>query len=361
MKALDLLHRWTGGLIGLLLAVLGLTGTLLLHKEAWLRWTLPHAADAQRQDSATLAEAAERLFGGSEAPDQILFATQGFGLHRLSYGGDHGGYADQTGAIVTRWSSIWERPEIWLFDIHHHLLTGETGETISGILGLIGLAFVVTGTILWWRTRKTFAFRLLPRRMSRPAIVRHHRDLGVVVAPLLFLSMLTGTMMVLRPVSNLLLSPWSTPAEMAAATAPPKAKIGLPGPIDWRRIIGTVRSIHPDAEIRVISLPREPGGMIALRARQSEEWLPNGRTLFWFDPADGRLIDHRDALAFPKGARLFNLLYPIHAAKVGGLAYRLVMTLSGLGLTLLGSLAVFSFWSNRRFARRAPDRTAVRA
>ena len=30
MKLLDTLHRWTGGLIGLVLALLGLSGTILL-------------------------------------------------------------------------------------------------------------------------------------------------------------------------------------------------------------------------------------------------------------------------------------------------------------------------------------------
>ena len=41
-----LIHRWTGAFIGLLLAVLGLSGTLLLYKDAWLRTTVPHAAEA---------------------------------------------------------------------------------------------------------------------------------------------------------------------------------------------------------------------------------------------------------------------------------------------------------------------------
>ena len=43
------------------------------------------------------------------------------------------------------------------------------------------------------------------------------------------------------------------------------------------------------------------------------------------------------------------------AAKVGGLAYRLLMTLSGLVLATLGGLAVWSFWfGKRRPARAAP-------
>jgi uncharacterized iron-regulated membrane protein len=139
---------------------------------------------------------------------------------------------------------------------------------------------------------------------------------------------------------------------MRGALAPPDVKGGAPGRIDWRKIIDTVRARYPDAEIRRISAPTKLGDLISVRARQQAEWLPNGRTLFWFDPADGRLVDQRDALAMPLGTRIFNLAYPVHAAKVGGLAYRLVMTASGLGLTLLGSLAVVTFWSSRRPRRR---------
>ncbi|MFX6803769.1 PepSY-associated TM helix domain-containing protein, partial [Acinetobacter baumannii] len=86
-----------------------------------------------------------------------------------------------------------ERPELFLFDLHHHLLAGETGEIVAASAGLCGLFFVISGAILWWRTRRTFEFRLIPRRLSRPAILRHHRDLGIVFAPLLALVMFTGT------------------------------------------------------------------------------------------------------------------------------------------------------------------------
>src|SRR3546814_18731558 len=35
MKLLDTLHRWTGGLIGLLLALMGPSGTILLYEHRW--------------------------------------------------------------------------------------------------------------------------------------------------------------------------------------------------------------------------------------------------------------------------------------------------------------------------------------
>ena len=46
MQLLDTLHRWTGGLIGLVLGLLGLTGAILVHKDAWIG--LPHSGDPLR-------------------------------------------------------------------------------------------------------------------------------------------------------------------------------------------------------------------------------------------------------------------------------------------------------------------------
>lgn len=348
MRIVDLVHRWTGGFIGVVLAVLGLSGALLVHKDAYLRATLPHAADAYRGDVALNAEVMARLLdAGADRPTSIVLATDGMGVHRLAYGENGGAYADQSGSIITRWTSTGERPEIWLFDLHHHLLAGETGETIAGIIGLIGLGFVITGAILWWRTRRTFRFRLWPKRMSRPAILRHHRDLGIIVAPLLFLSMLTGSIMLFRPVAALLLSPFSSSAELRAAATPPKTKGGalmIEG-AEWAALLANAKTRYPAAQLRVIGLPSKEGDLITLRLRQPDEWLPNGRTTFWFDPADGRLVEARDALKLPLGARVFNLTYPLHAAKVGGLGYKVVMTVSGLALALLGSFTIFTFWS----------------
>lgn len=366
MSILRLAHRWAGGLVGLFLAILGLSGAMLVHKDDWLRATTPHAIDAQRQETAAVAVAVEKIFADADRPRSIILASERLGLHRLSYADkERGAYADQDGEIVVRWSSKWERLEIWLFDLHHYLLVGDTGKFVAGVLGLAGLGFVITGVILWWPARRLFAFSLWPSKMSRTAVVRQHRDLGVVVSPLLLISLVTGVAMTLPKVEDLMLAPFSSPAEMAAAQKPPKAKGGpLASDIDWLEILGATRAKYPDAEIRTIGLPAKPGALISVRLRQQVEWLPNGRTMFWFDPATGRQIADRDAQTLPMGVRVANLEYPVHAAKVGGLPYRLVMTVSGLALTLLGSLAVYTFWANpktqkRKRGTREPQATAA--
>jgi len=348
MKTLRLLHRWTGGLIGLLLALLGLTGALLVHEDAFLRATVPHAADAQRQDAATLAAMTTKVFAAQDRPRSIVLATERMGLHKLSYKVEQqAAYADQDGNIVQAWTSNWARPEVWIFDFHHHLFNGDTGEIVAGIAGLAGLGFVVTGLILWWPTRRMFHLRLWPRMMKRAAIVHHHRDLGVLIAPLLILSLTTGATMNLKWFSNALRAPFSSAAVMEKASAPLKIKGGkLAKDLDWGKVIGQAQARFPGAEVRTIGLPQKKGGLISIRLRQQKEWLPNGRSMTWFDPATGAMVASRDGLALPLGARIANADFPLHAAKVGGLAYRLVMTVSGLTLGFLGTLAVVTFWGN---------------
>jgi uncharacterized iron-regulated membrane protein len=355
LKTLDTLHRWTGGLIGLVLALLGLSGTILVHRDAWIM--LPHAGDARIADPNALAAATARMMAdAAHRPQSILYASDGFGLDRLTYAQSAGAYADQAGNLVARWDSLWSRPELWIFDFHHHLFAGDTGDWVIGFAAACGLFFVISGSILWWRQRKTFEARLWPKRWSRPAIVRHHRDLGIMVAPLLLLSLYTGLVFVFRPASALALGPGAPAAVERAGKAPPPLKVDLSDHLDWAGIVRAAHARFPEAELRLVSLPRKNSGLIAVRMRQPEEWLPNGRTMLWFAADDGRLIAAKDSRAMDGRVKAYNLFYPLHAAKVGGLAFRLLMSLSGLALTMLGSLAVWSFWfagPKKKLKRRA--------
>lgn len=348
MKLLDSLHRWTGAILGLVLLVLGLSGALLVHRDAFVAATIPHARDGQIQGTAVLAAVTDRLMAAPAArPESITFASERIGVHRLAFADGSGAYVDQAGSVVRRWQSQWERPELWLFDLHHHLFAGDAGETVIGIAGLAGIFFVVSGTILWWRTRKTFAFRLWPARLSRPAIVRQHRDLGILVAPLLALSFVTGTLLVFRPLTAVLFGPNAPQVIDAAMRGPAPRPAPLGENLDWRGMIVAARALYPDAEIRSISLPRRNNGLITLRMRKPAEWLPNGRTTLWYAAASGRIVAHRDDAKLASVVKAYNSLYPLHAAKVGGLPYRLVITVSGLALAMLGSFAVWSFWFRR--------------
>jgi uncharacterized iron-regulated membrane protein len=355
MQLLALLHRWAGGIVGLLLAVIGLSGTVLVWEESWI--DLPGAGDPLRGDAAALGNTVAAALAVDPALSRITFADERLGLHQAIYADGGGAYLTQAGAVVDRWDSLWGRPELWLFDLHHYLFLGDSGKYVTGALGLLLLAFAVTGLILWWRTRKTFKFRLWPARMTRSAVVRQHRDLGAVASPLLVLSALTGVLMIFPGMSQALTAPWA--ATERAAAEPPSAS-GSPGPTtDWRRLMTNAQAAFPDAQPRRLMLPRDPGEPVTLRLKQAFEWTPNGRTYVYLDPASARVLGTDDPASGDTASMITEKYYPIHAGKIGGLFWRLVLTFTGLTLVLLGTLATWSFWfaGNRRLV--APVIAAV--
>ncbi|WP_448664070.1 PepSY-associated TM helix domain-containing protein [Sphingomonas sp. CJ20] len=352
MRLLSLLHRWVGALMGALLALLGLTGALLVWRDQWT--IVPHAGDAVRHDPQALAQVADRLAQAPGGVDRITFAGDGLGVHQAVFADGGGAYLSQAGETVARWSAAWQRPELWLFDLHHRLLLGDAGEIANGVAGLIGLFFVVSGVVLWWRMRARFRPRLWPAKMTPGAIVHHHRDIGVLTAPLLFLSMLTGVMMVLPAVGALLLAPLGHEQKPRVPTAPSAHR--LPAQPGFATLFAAAQARFPDAEPRRLQWPRKPGAPVVLRLRQPFEWTPNGRTFLYFDPATMAVLGAADPRAGNAHMWLREKLYPLHAAKVGGIAWKLAITASGIALALLGSLAVYGFWRTRWNARGAARR-----
>jgi uncharacterized iron-regulated membrane protein len=344
MKMLSILHRWSGGLIGFLLVILGLSGTVLLWEGEWI--SLPGSKDPVIEQIGTMGRIASRE--AADGATRITFASDEIGLHHVAKEGGAGSYVAQDGSSVAQWSSQWERPELWLFDLHHHLFAGHNGELVAGWAGVLGLFFVITGVILWWRSRRNFEFRLWPRRFKPGPIVRQHRDLGILVSPLLLVSFITGTGMIFDDAYKAMMAPLGRGIE---AGKPPEAApdSGVP---QISRMLASAKQRFPDAALRRLTTPSKPGEPWAIRMRQPFEWTPNGRTTLYFN-GDGSLLRVDDPALAGKAASVMETFYPVHTAKVGGLFWKLLMTASGLGLTMLGSFAVWSFWIRRQKGRPA--------
>jgi uncharacterized iron-regulated membrane protein len=121
-------------------------------------------------------------------------------------------------------------------------------------------------------------------------------------------------------------------------------------------MLAQAKERFPDAELRRLTLPSKPGQPWSVRMRQPFEWTPNGRTHLLFD-GHGKLLRIDDPAGASRAESINETLYPVHTAKVGGLGWKLLMTLSGLGLTLLGSLTTWSFWVRK--AKRKPNRRSA--
>lgn len=325
------LHAWTGLALCLLLVPLALSGASLVFKPQWLRATVPGADQAVQ---VTPAEAARTMAAAQAAfPDMtsVIFAGPAIGVHEVLRE-DGGAYlATGSGAPVQDWAKN-GRVVDWLFDLHHHLLSGDTGTKVAGTVGLLAAAMILTGLVIWIPAWRSFAWRVRPGRKGRAGWLGAHRDLGLISAPVALLIVITGSAVALDDLAA---------SVMGFQRIKPPAAAGV-GEVDWTKAFATAQARFPGSEIRIAALPR-PGKPASIRVRQPEEWHANGRTTVWIDPATNEIMAVDDALAQARPARIYNAFWPLHASKVGGLAWKLATFLTGLALAALSLYGAESY------------------
>ena len=69
MKFLSFLHRWSGGFIGLLLAILGLSGSILLWESQWV--SVPGAHDPAIERIEAIGAIARARSGRGRDPNHL--------------------------------------------------------------------------------------------------------------------------------------------------------------------------------------------------------------------------------------------------------------------------------------------------
>jgi uncharacterized iron-regulated membrane protein len=342
MRVLRLTHAWAGTFLSLLLAVLGLSGALLVFKNDYVRASVPTASTTIGLDATSFAKAVAKIEADHTSQDirYITLASQQLGVHHVGFKDETAAFADANGDLVMEWGKN-GRIEEWLLDLHHHLLGGDTGEVVAGVAGLLATIMTVTGIVIWWPTLRMFSLRLVPTSLKRADLIATHRNLGVVMAlPIIFLA-LTGSSIVFADQSRSLL------AQVLPSSEIPKPPKASPGSLDWKVALTKAEAAFPGATLRLVIWPKMSTDPMTIRLRQPAEWHPNGRTLVWIDPSNGQILGTVDALKLKPAQSVFNALYPLHAAKLGtGISARfvdIISALTGLALGALGIIGGLSF------------------
>jgi uncharacterized iron-regulated membrane protein len=234
--------------------------------------------------------------------------------------------------VIDEWGPH-DRVMGFLFDLHAHLMAGETGERVGGYVALLGVFLSVTGLVLWWPTRRLFRLRdLLPRGLSRRALLVWHRNVGISTSPILLIVLLTGSGLVFYSTAGAILNGLFGDAPVVAAT--PSADAGPPVRLADAAMLARVEEEFPEARLVFYYPPRDGIGYSQFRLKQPCELHPNGRSYLYLD-VDGRVLRKTDACASPPGEKALQAMYPLHAGKTQSGVYRFLTFLGGLGLTML--------------------------
>jgi uncharacterized iron-regulated membrane protein len=364
------IHLYGGLLLGGLLIVISVTGSLLVFKDPidrWLRPDLRTAAPTGEHASLDRMLEAVRDTAPDATPWIVEMPADETGTVTVWLGADAPRvYVDPYRDTVLGTRGATEGVMNTLSALHIDLLAGTVGHVIVGVIGLLLVLLTATGLVLWWprRLRALGAALRVGWRHGAPRFNYDlHRAGGFYTTVFLLLTALTGSAFVFYPTTQSLVgtltgsAPWPPPAPTVEV---PADSSRAPGAIAYEAALQATRNRLPDADVSFVYVPQSPTEPVTVRLRTPAEWHPNGRSFAYADPSDGTLLRVDDARRAPLGARLLHTFYPLHVGAVGGRLGAWLYGILGLAPAVLSVTGTIIWYRRRRRrVRERPDSDAV--
>ena len=350
LQVLRKLHRWLGGILAVFILLIIISGGMLVIKEPvqalfWPSFSKPISAE-QKQNYAEILTQIEQRFENPTV-SFIRFPRAGKNVFQLWLSDGSEAYVDPENAELLKQWFWYQSPSSLLYQLHAHLLMGETGELIVGILGFVVIFFICSGIILWWPKRRGLRRQDLKLNFRRP--LASHQAYGVVGFLPILLFVISGCIMVFyKPTAQLItkLVDQAPPLQISTVIKHQQKPIK-----HWPAILETIEQTLPSGELQSWSPANKNNAAYIFRKKMPEEWHPYGRTFIAYDPYLGKVVETVDARQQKIGMRFMEKVYPLHASKVGGLAFQSLALITAMILLQVSTLGLTSFY-RRNFSRK---------
>lgn len=358
------LHKYTGLTLGLLLALIGLTGSLLVFDHALDEKLAPHTT--KFNPSATPASLTEVLAAAHAAvpgstPQRIMIPRGDGSPYVVRFPGPEGApgpievSVSPTDAEVLAVRGWGEYTMSWIYRLHYTLLAGNTGKTLVGFMGLLLLLFCITGLVLWWprnarRGRWKRAFSIHRNGNRFRFYFDLHKVIGIYFLPLLLVIAFSGVTLVF-PLQVEAVVGTLLPIEPRPALPRSHADSGTP--LDPDTIADIGRHDFPGGELKRIYLPRDAGDSYGLSFRAAgEPWSNYGASFVRLDQYSGEVLMRQNVTETALGNQVLRWQFPLHNGDALGLFGRWLVLLAGLTPGLLFVTGVYLWWKKRRISAR---------
>lgn len=239
--------------------------------------------------------------------------------------------------------------------LHSDMFLGRIGDYLVGGVAILSLVSILTGLYLWWPRVGTFRKALLFRRQSgwRALNYETHRLGGFYAAVVLFILALTGTYLALpeqyRTAVGLISS--LTPEPQRVASAPPQPSAEQ---LPFDAIERVVEDNVPGATITGLQMPRSAEGVYIVYYRGSDEPFSRyGRSTLWIDQYSGHVLVSRDYDQVSAADRFVSSQVLLHNGQLLGWPGQWLIFVTGLAIPGMYGTGVYLWWTRRRRARRS--------
>jgi uncharacterized iron-regulated membrane protein len=351
-------HRWLGLTIGIIIVVLGVSGSILVF---------------EREIDNTLNPALLRVepSGTFQSFDAIVAAAvdshPGWSARYLQRRGDDA----RASVMVMLHDSAKTEKQVFVNPytlavlgvrsglsamalvrhIHGELLMGEpVGSTFVGVFSFLCVAFFVVGVVLWWPAKGGVrrALTLSGTTNPKPMMRELHNVFGAWLAMFFILASITVPPLVWMGSGEAPPPPSAGPPR-GERPPPEVAPAAPPQPLTWDQAAAFAAPEAPGQYVGLILRQEGPRGIYMVRfwppgetkvAKQSNVILPL---------TGGRIIRvQRPAPFTPASIYKTDFAANIHSGAILGIPGRLVMFLAGLGLPVLFVTGIVMWWMGRR-------------
>lgn len=348
-------HRWVGLVAALFLALLGISGAIIVFEDPLNDWLNSRIAIvAPRGTELPVAELVRRIEAarpgyrvtgadfGQDARHTDAVSLEADGHPELDL------FVDPYDARVLG-STADERN--WLTPIHQfhtHLLAGSFGRAVVGWAG-VGLVFLaVVGLVLWWPS-KTFWIRRGGGVTGWRWMFDLHNALGGLSWLFLLVFGITG--MTIHWSSEAMT--WASRLTSAAVPADfPRAApqcAGQPGPsLSLDRISDAAAAAVPGARITTVMLPDSVTRPARVIMKFPEDHTPAGRTNVFVASCNASVIEARNVRAASVAYKAVAMwTREIHTGDVGGWPTRILACLASLTAAAMAVTGPWLWWRRR--------------
>lgn len=362
-------HLYLGLLIGALLVVFGLTGSILVFWQEiddWFNPALltveipPPGQDTYRPLGELLAVALQEAPPGSRV-------TQLYGAptHErvMAVYVEHPSkawariFVDPYRAKVTGLRSYganeWVPSSFMdvIFALHYTLFMGETGVKLAGIAALLLILSLLTGILVWWPRAGQWRQAFVIRRPTNQTRLNFdlHKTISLYTCMVLGAVLLSGVDMNLNGPYVWMVQLFS-PATRGPDQAPTSTPVAGQAPIGAERAVAIATASYPDGVLSSVAMPDGETGVYVVGRRH----VP-GLSAFWserqmaIDQYSGAILEVRDPTTRRSAGETFlDWQWPLHSGQAFGLTGRLLVFLSGLACPVIYATGFLMWWRKRK-------------
>ncbi|MEM1271040.1 MAG: PepSY-associated TM helix domain-containing protein [Bacteroidota bacterium] len=360
-RSMHWLHTWAGVVLGSLLFVIFLMGTLSVFNQEIDRWMIPdtriEAPDSFSFDA--FAETASEL-GPDAQMWGLILPRERIPFARFFYRDSTGAFSESkkldlvSGEVLPKAESFAGTGFIFPFHYSLHLKWKNVGYWLVGLAGMFMLVLLITGVVVHVRMIFKDAFTFRPQGRLLRSTLDLHNLTGVLVLPFHFLIALSGVIIFMNiyfpQAAELAYGEEDEPRteffgeaydryEREAAGVPATSQASIDAMIEhataaWDGI--------PPYFIRVFH-PGDANGYVSVR-RGYQDHVLFDRNVYFYDAGTGEVLHHFDVAPVMKAQ---HFLVGFHIIQFDHWALRWVYFLAGLaGCILIGT--GFIYWLEKR-------------